>query len=152
TLTGTALPLLLGLLLVRFIDPAPFLGPAHSEAAFGLVFAIGIAVTSIPVISRILYDLKLLDTAFARIVLSTAVVEDVLLYILLAIALSLVGHGEGVTFGVPGMLHVQGGSGASLAYHTSVPLIFLVLSVLAGPAVFRWATGLRYNVLSHGNA
>jgi K+:H+ antiporter len=152
TLTGTTLPLLLGFLLLRFIDPAPYLGPAHSQAAFGLVFAIGLAVTSIPVISRILYDLKLLETSFARIVLSTAVVEDVLLYILLAIALSLAGRSDASQFGVPGILHIQGSSYAGLAFYTSVPLVFLVLSVLAGPVVYRWVSGLRYNVLSHGNS
>ncbi|HEY7213225.1 MAG TPA: cation:proton antiporter [Thermoanaerobaculia bacterium] len=154
TLTGTLLPLLLGLLLLRlrFIDTAPFLGPARSEAAFDLVFAIGLAVTSIPVISRILYDLKLLETSFARIVLSTAVVEDILLYILLAIALSLAGHGEGSLFGLPGMLRLQGSSYAGLAYYTSVPLIFLVLSVFIGPVVYSWVSGLRCNVLCQGNS
>lgn len=151
TLTGTTLPLFLGFLLLRFIDTAPYLGPARSEAAFALVFAIGLAVTSIPVISRILYDLRLLETSFARIVLSTAVVEDILLYILLAIALSLVGRGEGSLLGLPGMLRIQGTSYTGLAYYTSVPLIFLVLSVFVGPVVYRWASRLRYNVLSQGN-
>jgi Kef-type K+ transport system membrane component KefB len=152
TLTGTTLPLLFGLLLVRFLDTAPYIGPARSEEAFGLVFAIGLAVTSIPVISRILYDLKLLETSFARIVLSTAVAEDILLYILLAIALSLVGRGDGGLFGLPGVLRIQGNSYAGLAYYTSVPLIFLVLSVFAGPVVYRWASGLRCNLLSQGNS
>lgn len=152
TLTGTALPLLLGFVLLRFIDTTPYLGPVRSEAAFGLVFAIGLAVTSIPVISRILYDLKLLETSFARIVLSTAVAEDILLYILLAIALSLAGHSDGSLFGVPGMLRIHGTSYAGLAYYTSVPLIFLALSVFVGPIAYRWASGLRYNVLSQSNS
>lgn len=152
TLTGTALPLLLGLVLLRFVDTAPYLGPAQSETAFALVFAIGLAVTSIPVISRILYDLELLETSFARIVLSAAVVEDILLYILLAVALSLVGQGDGGVFGVPGMLGLQGASYAGLAYYTSVPLIFLVLSVFIGPVLYRWASGLRFNLVSQGNS
>src|SRR5262245_21524776 len=150
TLTGTVLPLLIGLLLVRCVDTAPFLGPAQSETAFGLVFAIGLAVTSIPVISRILYDLKLLETSFARIVLSAAVVEDILLYILLSIALAFVGQSDGSVFGVPGMLGLQGASYVGLAYYTSLPLIFLVLSVFIGPVVYRWVSGLRFNVLCQG--
>src|SRR5437899_1660764 len=56
---------------------------------FGRVFGIAIAVTSIPVISRILLDLGLLDTTFARIVLAVAVLEDVVLYVVLAVALGL---------------------------------------------------------------
>jgi Kef-type K+ transport system membrane component KefB len=152
TVIGTTVPMLCGLLLLRFIDTAPYLGAARSEAAFGLVFAIGLAVTSIPVISRILHDLDLLETRFARIVLSTAVAEDILLYILLAIALALVGHGNGSLFGLPAMLRLQGASYAGLAYYTSVPLIFLVLSMLVGPIAYRWASGLRYNLLSKANS
>jgi Kef-type K+ transport system membrane component KefB len=152
TLLGTTLPLLLGLALVQFIDPTPFLGPAASRAAFALVFAIGIAVTSIPVISRILHDLNLLETAFARIVLSTAVAEDILLYVLLAIALSFAGRTEGGLFGVPDLLRIQGASYAGLAYYTSVPLIFLALSMFAGPILYRWVSALRYNVLSQSNS
>jgi K+:H+ antiporter len=152
TLTGTTVPMLLGLVLLHFLDTGPYLGAAHSQTAFAFVFAIGIAVTSIPVISRILYDLKLLETAFARIVLSTAVVEDVLLYILVAIALSLVGHGEQAPFGVPGMLRLRGTSYAGVAYYTSVPLVFLLLSLLVGPIVYRWVSGLRYNLLSQGSS
>jgi Kef-type K+ transport system membrane component KefB len=94
----------------------------------------------------------LLETRFARIVLSTAVAEDILLYILLAIALALVGGGHGSLFGLPAMLHLQGASYAGLTYYTSVPLIFLALSMLAGPIVYRWASGLRYNLLSKANA
>ena len=152
TLTGTTVPFLLGLWLLRFLDTAPYLGPARSPAAFAFVFAIGIAVTSIPVISRILYDLKLLETSFARIVLSVAVVEDVLLYILVAIALSLVGRGKESLFGVPGMLRIRGTSYAGLAYYTSVPLIFLVLSLFIGPIAYRWVSGLRCNVFCQGSS
>ncbi|HWM92622.1 MAG TPA: cation:proton antiporter [Thermoanaerobaculia bacterium] len=152
TFTGTALPFLFGLLLLRVLDTSSFLGPARSPAAFGLVFAIGIAITSIPVISRILYDLKILETSFARLVLCAAVVEDILLYILVAIALAQVGHGGGQAFGLPGMLNMTGTSHASLAYYTGVPLIFLVLSFLIGPVAFRWASSLRWNFLHRGSS
>ena len=48
-----------------------------------------VAVTSIPVISRIMHDLGLLRTGFARVVLGVAVVEDVILYVVLAVAVDL---------------------------------------------------------------
>lgn len=152
TLTGTAIPFLFGLWLLRFLDTTPYLGPAQSQIAFAFVFAIGVAVTSIPVISRILYDLKLLETSFARKVLSAAVVEDVLLYILVAVALSFVGQGAEGSFGVPQMLRIQGTSYAGVAYYTGVPLVFLALSLFVGPIVYRWVSGLRCNVLCQGNA
>ncbi|HZF10249.1 MAG TPA: cation:proton antiporter [Thermoanaerobaculia bacterium] len=152
TLTGTALPFVFGLLLLRFIDTTPYLGAAQNRTAFALVFAIGVAVTSIPVISRILYDLGLLETPFARIVLSAAVVEDVLLYVLVAIALSQVGGGNGSSYGVPGLLEIAGTSHLGLAYFTAVPLVFLLLSLLVGPIAYRWASSLRWNVLSQGSS
>ena len=55
-----------------------------------LVFGLAVAVTSIPVISRIMHDLNLLPTRFARIVLSVAVTEDIVLYVVLAVAVGLV--------------------------------------------------------------
>ena len=49
---------------------------------------LAIAVTSIPVISRIMLYLGLLGTRFSRIVLSVAVIEDVVLYVVLAVAVA----------------------------------------------------------------
>jgi Kef-type K+ transport system membrane component KefB len=78
TATGVLVPFLLGLLRIRFTNIRPLMGPAHSRAALVLVFALAIAVTSIPVISRIMFDLGILHTSFARIVLGVAVIEDVI--------------------------------------------------------------------------
>jgi Kef-type K+ transport system membrane component KefB len=67
-----------------------FIGPAGNHTALALVFGMAAAVTSIPAISRIMHDLGLLRTRFARIVLSAAVVEDIILYVVLAVAVGLV--------------------------------------------------------------
>ena len=79
-----------------------------------LVFSLAIAVTSIPVISRIMGDLGILDTAFARIVLAVAVIEDVIVYVILAIAIGLVTQPADHSFGVQHWLALEPGStGAS---------------------------------------
>ena len=57
----------------RSLPDGAHIGPAGDRTAFILVFALAIAVTSIPVISRIMFDLGILETAFARIVLAVAV-------------------------------------------------------------------------------
>jgi Kef-type K+ transport system membrane component KefB len=77
---GLIFPFLAGLGALAAIDFTRFEGTAQNRTALLLVFAIAIAVTSIPVISRILLDLGLLKTRFAQIVLSVAVIEDVVLY------------------------------------------------------------------------
>lgn len=47
---------------------------------------IAVAVTSIPVISKILHDLGILHTRFACLILGVAVFEDVRLWVVVAIA------------------------------------------------------------------
>ena len=71
--TGVAIPFAAGLGLVALLDLDELSGPARSTSALVLVFAVAIAVTSIPVISRIMLDLGILGSSFARIVLTVAV-------------------------------------------------------------------------------
>jgi Kef-type K+ transport system membrane component KefB len=59
------------------------LGDAFS---FKLVMGIAVAVTSIPVLSRIFLDLGLMGTHFARNVIGAATIQDLILWTVLAIA------------------------------------------------------------------
>lgn len=54
--------------------------------AFELVMGIAVAVTSIPVVSRIFLDLGLMGTQFARDVIGAATVQDLVLWTALAVA------------------------------------------------------------------
>ena len=149
---GTVLPFLAGLGLLTFLDAERSRGPAATDASFLLVFAIAIAVTSIPVISRIMLDLGILETSFARIVLGVAVIEDVILYVLLAIALGLAARGSETVYGLPGLLDLDPSGGAGVAYHVVATLAFLGISLVAGPLVYRPALRFRYNVVRRGSA
>src|SRR5690606_26124983 len=88
---GTPLPfflvLVLGLLSILPIEP--LVGEAGQRTSALLVLSIAVAVTSIPVISRIFYDLQILHTRFASLILGAAVLEDILLWAVLAIATAL---------------------------------------------------------------
>src|SRR5690606_1170039 len=88
---GTPLPfflvLVLGLLSILPIEP--LVGEAGQRTSALLVLSIAVAVTSIPVISRIFYDLQILHTRFASHILVAAVLEDILLWAVLAIATAL---------------------------------------------------------------
>jgi len=133
TLSGTLLPFLVGLLVVQQIEVQQFLGGARSRTAFVLVFAAAIAVTSIPVIARIFLDLGILDTNFARIVIGAAVIEDVALYVILGIALSIAGAATGSAFGLPAILELHGASTSAFGYHVVVNFGFITLASTAGP-------------------
>jgi Kef-type K+ transport system membrane component KefB len=50
-----------------------------------------VAVTSVPVVSKIFTDLKILHTRFARLVLGVAVLEDIVLWLALAVATAVAG-------------------------------------------------------------
>jgi Kef-type K+ transport system membrane component KefB len=144
---GTLVPFLAGLGAVGFIDETAFFGPAGNKTSFLLVFAIAMAVTSIPVISRIMFDLGILGTPFARIVIGVAVIEDIVLYIVLAIALGTTAHSQGALFGLPGAIGFQPGSAWDLAYHAIATVGVLAGCLLLGRRIYQATARSRFNVI-----
>jgi Kef-type K+ transport system membrane component KefB len=144
---GLVVPFLAGVVAFTAIDFTRFEGTAQNRTALLLVFAIAIAVTSIPVISRILLDLGLLKTRFARIVLSVAVIEDVVLYVVLAVAIGIVAGTGSAQFGLAGQLGWDPGSNANYAYHTFATVGFLAVGLAFGPRLYTMALRSRYNVI-----
>jgi len=57
-----------------------------------IILAVGVAVTSVP--SKIFADLKILHTRFARLVVGVAVLEDIMLWLALAVATAMAGKTE----------------------------------------------------------
>jgi Kef-type K+ transport system membrane component KefB len=91
--------------------------------AFQLVMAIAVAVTSIPVVSRIFLDIGLMNTAFARNVIAAATVQDLVLWTLLALATA-VQHGDAT-------------DAAGMARVISVTGAFVLVSLFLAPALVR---------------
>ncbi len=151
TLMGVALPAIVGFGFAALLPDGYALGTADDPTAFLLIFVLAIAVTSIPVISRIMYDLGILETAFARIVLAVAVLEDVLVYVVLAIALGMVASGSGDAMGVPALLGIEPGSVASSAFHVVATLGFLGLALWLGPPIYRRLGRFRFNLVRRGS-
>ena len=60
-----------------------FTGTAENPLAFALVFCIGVAITSIPVISKIFFDMGIMHTKFSDTVLTVAAFQDLCLWVLL---------------------------------------------------------------------
>jgi Kef-type K+ transport system membrane component KefB len=88
-IVGTGLPFIVALALGSRLSLSSMMGTVERRTPLLLVVGIAVAVTSIPVISRIFFDLKILHTRFARLVLGVAVVEDIGLWAVLAIATAL---------------------------------------------------------------
>lgn len=96
-LASTILPFALGWLATYIIHINQFMGPANNEFAIKIVIAISIAVTSIPVISKIFNDLGIMHSRFAKLIIAIAGVHDILLWVALGVATAVVGHGGPVT-------------------------------------------------------
>jgi Kef-type K+ transport system membrane component KefB len=136
---GTPLPFLVVLLLAPVLPLDGFIGPVGSRPALVLVFAIAVAVTSIPVITKIFYDLGILHTRFASLMLGTAVLEDILLWAVLAVATAIAS--ATVTAG--------GGSLAeTVSVHVVANVAYIAAAMTVAPMLLRWLGRARWNTLA----
>ena len=71
-----------------------FIGTAGNTTSYRMVFAIGVAITSIPVISKIFFDMGIMNTRFSNTILTVSTFQDLLLWILLNVALKISSSGE----------------------------------------------------------
>lgn len=90
---ATVIPMLLGLFFTGMFEDA-FIGDAGNTPAYILVFLISAAITSIPVISKIFFDIGMMNTKFSNMVLTVSTLQDLCLWILLNLAISLAQTGE----------------------------------------------------------
>ncbi len=131
---GTLLPFLIAMLLVPFLPIQHLMGSASQTTALILVIGIAVAVTSIPVISRIFHDLKILHTRFARIVLGVAVLEDIVLWGVLAVATALARSSI-----LPR---------AEITRHILVTIVYFVVGLVLAPRLLRRLHLSRWNLLA----
>lgn len=91
TIVGTGIPFVLGLVLGPWLARPALAGPNGNRISLVIILAVGVAVTSVPVVSKIFADLQILHTRFARLVLGVAVLEDIVLWLALAVATAMAG-------------------------------------------------------------
>ncbi|HEX7284636.1 MAG TPA: cation:proton antiporter [Candidatus Angelobacter sp.] len=134
---GTILPFAVMLFLGPFLPLDSFMGMQGNRTSLVLVMSIAVAVTSIPVISRIFLDLKVLHTRFARLVLGVAVLEDIALWAVLAVATALAG-----STGLPQK---------PIALHISLTLGYFALALTLAPRAIKLISKSRFNLLGTNN-
>ncbi len=131
---GTGMPFVAALCAVWFVPLGLIAGPSRARVPLMLVVSIAVAVTSIPVISKILHDLQILHTRFARLVLGVAVIEDIVLWAVLAVATALAASGD-----VPNRM---------IATHIGLTLVYFGFGLFAAPKLLARLTRSRWNVLA----
>ncbi len=134
TMVGTGLPFLLGLLLAPWLIRPSLAGPNGNRISLTIILAVGVAVTSVPVVSKIFADLKILHTRFARLVLGVAVLEDIVLWLALAVATAMAGKAA---------LHPR-----AMAWHLAATVAFFVLGLTLVPRAVKRINKARFNVLA----
>ncbi|GEO26284.1 putative Na+/H+ antiporter [Alicyclobacillus acidoterrestris] len=134
---STIIPFVIGWLSTYVFHPAQFLGPDKSVVALKIVVAISIAVTSIPVISKIFSDLGIMHSRFAKIVVAIAGVHDLILWVALAIA-------SGI---VSGPAHSGSINGWVVTKSLVVTFAFLAVCIGVLPWILRKITTRRANFL-----
>ena len=140
-LLGVGVPLrfFIALGLALLLPLGSFVGKAHSRPALAIVFAIAAAVTSIPVISKIFYDLGIMHTRFASLMLGAAVFEDIMLWGVLSIATAIASATLATT---PGAL------AQAIVTHVAINILYVLAALLIMPAVLRRLGQARWNVLA----
>lgn len=132
---STVIPFIVGWLSTYLFNPAQFLGTDKNVLALKIVVAISIAVTSIPVISKIFSDLGIMHTRFAKIIVGIAGIHDVILWVALAVASGVISaNGGGINVWV-------------VSKSLGVTLGFLVVCIFIVPWVLKRVTSKRANIL-----
>lgn len=131
---GTGLPFVLVMIASPWLHVDALAGRVHQHTAVLLVVGIAIAVTSIPVISRIFFDLDILHTRFARLILGVAVIEDTALWAVLAIATALA-----TSAALPRGLIVK---------HVAWTVLYFGIGLLVAPGIFHRLSRARWNLLA----
>lgn len=134
-LGSTIIPFIVGWFSTYLFNPAQFLGTDQNVMALKVVVAISIAVTSIPVISKIFSDLGIMHSRFAKIIVGVAGIHDIVLWVALAVAASIVSS------------HARGVDAAVLLQSLAVTFGFLLVCIFIIPWVLKRISSKRANIL-----
>ena len=133
-IVGTGIPFILALVLGPWLIRPALAGPNGNRISLIIILAVGVAVTSVPVVSKIFADLKILHTRFARLILGVAVLEDIVLWLALAVATALAGK--------------NGLNPKEIAYHLAATIGFFGLGLTIVPRIVKRINRSRFNVLA----
>lgn len=133
-IVGTGIPFLLALLLGPRLLRPELAGANGNHISLIIILAVGVAVTSVPVVSKIFADLRILHTRFARLVLGVAVLEDIGLWLALALATAVAGKTA---------LNPR-----QLSYHLVATVAFFGLGLTILPRVVKRINKSSFNVFA----
>jgi len=133
-IVGTGIPFVLGLVVGPWLIRPSLAGANGNRISLIIILAVSVAVTSVPVVSKIFADLKILHTRFARLVLGVAVLEDIVLWLALAVATALAGKT---------VLNPR-----QMSYHLLTTIAFFGLGLTIVPRIVKRLNKSKFNVFA----
>ena len=133
-IVGTGIPFLLALVFGPWLIRPSLAGPNSNRFSLIIILAVGVAVTSVPVVSKIFADLRILHTRFARLVLGVAVLEDIVLWLALAVATAAAGKA---------VVNLQ-----EMSVHLLTTIAFFGLGLTILPWIVKRINKSRFNVFA----
>jgi Kef-type K+ transport system membrane component KefB len=130
---STIFPLFFAWISTSFFDLPALAGTANNILALKLIIVVSIAVTSIPVLSKIFIDLDIIKTRFAKIILSTATFHDVILWVFVAVATALTA-GYTISLG-------------TISTHVAISLALFAIALMIAPRLIKFVDNLRLNLI-----
>jgi Kef-type K+ transport system membrane component KefB len=115
----TIIPLFFGWISTYFFDLGGIIGPANNILSLKLVITVALAITSIPVISKIFLDLGIMQTSFAKITLAVATIHDIVLWVFVSVA--------------TGLVSSQALSLTNISAHVVISVLFFIIVLIAVP-------------------
>jgi Kef-type K+ transport system membrane component KefB len=134
--------LVLGLGFAGLIPLRLLTGTSAQPISTLLIVAIATAVCSIPVISRIFWDLGIMRTRFVSLILGYALLEDLALWVVLAFATAI------ATSATLAQQHVT----STISSHVISTLIYTLIALFIAPGLLKRLTNANWNVLYKASA
>lgn len=132
-LGSTIIPFAAGFIAPVWFGISSFIGIKGNMLALQLIVGIAIAITAIPVISKIFLDLNIMHTRFAKIILTTATLHDIILWCVLTVA--------------TGLVSSQAAAPLHIVRTMVIPIAFFVVSLAVMPKIIKFSNSFKYNFL-----
>jgi Kef-type K+ transport system membrane component KefB len=132
-LGGLFIPFAAGYIFSLYIPDQLLVDPSQ-RIIFGLFLATAISLSAIPVIAKLLIDLKLIRRDIGQITIAAGMIDDTAAWIILSIVLGLIG-GEAVTTG-------------TIAYSFGKVILFVGLSFFFGKLIVKYLVSFTLNRIS----
>ena len=129
-LGGLIIPFTAGYIFSLYIPDQLLVDPSQ-RIVFGLFLATAMSLSAIPVIAKVLIDLKLIRRDIGQITIAAGMIDDTAAWIILSIVLGLIG-GEAVTAG-------------TIAYSFGKVILFVGLSFFFGKLIVKYLVSFTLN-------